>query len=253
MKYLSDGDVADWLSALRSPLAQPDTIAQWIDGPVKKFFPYERMIIAHGVVIADQLTITDIFQIGHSQEYLSQLQRKFDVSTRGSLKRWMKNRMPFFIDPEQSCDFVSALELDEIQRFDLKNIAGHGTLDLHSSSGTYVSFCGVRPPLSQWHLDALSIIVPQLTEIYLRQSGIQGRSGNHLVLTVREKSIVRLLVEGTDSKTIGRKLDISEKTVRNQLTALYAKAGVSNRVQLVARLRKSISIEDDFGKNPRGS
>jgi DNA-binding NarL/FixJ family response regulator len=56
-------------------------------------------------------------------------------------------------------------------------------------------------------------------------------------LTCRQKDIVRQVAAGKDDKTVGRLLGISEKTVRNQLTAIYGQLGVCKRAQLMALLR----------------
>jgi len=51
-------------------------------------------------------------------------------------------------------------------------------------------------------------------------------------LTDREREIVELIVEGLVNKDIAKRLDISEKTVRNHLTVIYSKLGVSSRLEL---------------------
>jgi len=52
-------------------------------------------------------------------------------------------------------------------------------------------------------------------------------------LTTREREVVELVAEGLRNEEVGRRLGISEKTVRNHLTAVYQKLGVSGRLELV--------------------
>ena len=54
-----------------------------------------------------------------------------------------------------------------------------------------------------------------------------------LRLTRRERQIVGLLMEGCANKDIASRLGISDQTVKNQLSALYQKAGVNSRLELV--------------------
>jgi DNA-binding NarL/FixJ family response regulator len=58
-------------------------------------------------------------------------------------------------------------------------------------------------------------------------------------LTERETDILRCLAAGDDNRTIAAKLFLSEKTVSNRLSEIFAKLGVQNRTQaaLVARER----------------
>jgi DNA-binding NarL/FixJ family response regulator len=52
-------------------------------------------------------------------------------------------------------------------------------------------------------------------------------------LTTREIEILRLLATGQANKQIARKLNISEKTVRNHVSHMYEKLGIYDRSQAV--------------------
>ena len=51
-------------------------------------------------------------------------------------------------------------------------------------------------------------------------------------LTPMENDVVRLVREGLGNKDIGARLFISPRTVQTHLTHVYAKLGISSRVQL---------------------
>jgi two-component system nitrate/nitrite response regulator NarL len=52
------------------------------------------------------------------------------------------------------------------------------------------------------------------------------------MLTRRELQIVSAVVEGASNKEIGRQFDLSEQTVKNHLSHIFDKVGVSNRLEL---------------------
>jgi len=56
-------------------------------------------------------------------------------------------------------------------------------------------------------------------------------------LTPREREILELVAYGLDNAEIASRLNLSEKTVRNNITAIFDKVGVSTRAQAVARAR----------------
>ena len=56
-------------------------------------------------------------------------------------------------------------------------------------------------------------------------------------LTTREVEVLRLLSKGLDNHGIGEKLAISEKTVRNHVSAIFSKLGAESRAQAVAMAR----------------
>lgn len=63
-----------------------------------------------------------------------------------------------------------------------------------------------------------------------------------LFLTPRERQVVQLLIEGCSNDDIAARLRLRPQTVKNQLTRIYTKAGVSTRVQLaVAVLRQGLA------------
>ena len=54
-------------------------------------------------------------------------------------------------------------------------------------------------------------------------------------LTGREQALVAQILAGRSNRAIARSLGIGEQTVRNQLTTLFRKTGVSSRLELAAR------------------
>ncbi len=66
-------------------------------------------------------------------------------------------------------------------------------------------------------------------------------------LSPREEEIARVLIEGKTNAEIAREFFISENTVRSHIKAIYRKAGVSNRVQLIHAARAR------YGPRPSGA
>ena len=56
-------------------------------------------------------------------------------------------------------------------------------------------------------------------------------------LTTRERENLDLVASGANNQEIAGKLFISEKTVRNHLTAIFGKIGVSSRSQAIVFAR----------------
>jgi pimeloyl-ACP methyl ester carboxylesterase/DNA-binding CsgD family transcriptional regulator len=64
-------------------------------------------------------------------------------------------------------------------------------------------------------------------------------------LTRREREIVELLARGFDNAQIGAHLGLAEKTVRNNVSAVFEKLGAENRAQAIVRARDA-----GFGHTP---
>jgi DNA-binding NarL/FixJ family response regulator len=52
-------------------------------------------------------------------------------------------------------------------------------------------------------------------------------------LTAREREVISLVSRGLKNKIIGQRMFISETTVTHHLSSIYAKLGVSDRLELV--------------------
>ena len=58
------------------------------------------------------------------------------------------------------------------------------------------------------------------------------------ILTKREKEVFELLIQNKTTVEIAKKLDISEKTVRNHISNAMQKLGVKGRASAVVELLK---------------
>lgn len=157
---------------------------------------------------------------------------------RGALVNWLKTRRPFYIEPSAPGEYTSAFELEEIRKFGLKNVVAHGIIGIDSTNGTYFSFSGIDGKLSLYHTECMKLICPVLHDLFIRYLSLAKPSIEKFpFLTEKQKNIIRLVADGLDDKSIARKIQISEKTVRNQLSLIYAKIGVHKRTQLIGMIR----------------
>ena len=68
---------------------------------------------------------------------------------------------------------------------------------------------------------------------------------NSNVLSAREYEVLKLIAEGLFNKEIAYKLSISEKTVKNHVSNIFKKIGVSDRTQAAVYAIKN-NIVDIF-------
>jgi pimeloyl-ACP methyl ester carboxylesterase/DNA-binding CsgD family transcriptional regulator len=64
-----------------------------------------------------------------------------------------------------------------------------------------------------------------------------ARAGAFPGLTPREAEVLELIAQGLDNAQIAARLDLSEKTVRNNITHIFDKIQVENRAQAIVRAR----------------
>ena len=67
----------------------------------------------------------------------------------------------------------------------------------------------------------------------IAQTGNSPTTPQTMPLTLREHEVIALLCEGLPNRQISSRLSISETTVRRHLTTIFAKLGVTDRLELV--------------------
>ena len=67
--------------------------------------------------------------------------------------------------------------------------------------------------------------------------------GTRPFLTRRERELVAEILRGHTNKAIAVNSGLSEQTIRNQLTGIFRKLGVSSRLELAVKVAKSPSVE----------
>lgn len=97
-------------------------------------------------------------------------------------------------------------------------------------------------------------------EIVLSQPGKRGAEpGNEVLkhLTKREVEILRLVAEGLTNEEIGKRIFISEKTVKTHLTNIFDKLKVNNRFKaallIMNRASEAVSQSQAWKGKARGS
>jgi DNA-binding CsgD family transcriptional regulator len=245
---LSGLDLQSWLDALGAlpvaPLTENDILA-WVEGPLRKFFPFERFFGAYGNLSGGLIRLRrSPVTSGYTQEFLASLESVFDVNLRGCFAWWVSNRRAFFVDATGGRDehgvpiAATRRELEEMERFAMGNVAAHGVIDPYVDAGTYISFAGVpttRP--EQTLAAALDLIAPVLHSLLLATKRREEAGVDLTALTDRQREMVDLAVEGLSDKAIARRLSISDHTVGNHFRAIYAQLGISKRSHLIALLK----------------
>lgn len=65
-----------------------------------------------------------------------------------------------------------------------------------------------------------------------------------MLLTAKERRLVRELVTGATNREIAARLGLREQTVKNLLSEIYRKVGVRNRLELALAAREFLRSDD---------
>lgn len=210
---------------------------------VKPVLPHGMCIAGVGRILPDfRIQPYQLLPINYPVDYLKAVQKVSGGIQSPIMTRWAKTRLPQLYEPlaDTGADITQEW-LDVYQGFQLGNQLAHGVHDLFSDVTSYFSFCAVPVSPTPWHAYLLRLLVPHLHMALLQaltrereakaeeQSAVQS-------LTPRERELLALLLSGKSNVEIAQVLHRSEKTIKNQLHALYGKLEVNTRTQAVRRV-----------------
>jgi pimeloyl-ACP methyl ester carboxylesterase/DNA-binding CsgD family transcriptional regulator len=79
----------------------------------------------------------------------------------------------------------------------------------------------------------------EVLEEFLATCSVEPQASLLDELTPREREVLEVMAHGSDNDEIARRLKISEKTVRNQVSIIFNKLGISSRAQAVVVARNA--------------
>jgi DNA-binding NarL/FixJ family response regulator len=125
---------------------------------------------------------------------------------------------------------TAAIEKDRV--IELLQLGAHGIVLRHSALGLLLKSIRCVSDGQYWvGRESVSDLVQALRRMMAddRTSAASRDFG----VSSREMQVVTHVVAGYTNKDLGRKLGISEQTVKHHLTNIFDKLGVSNRLELV--------------------
>jgi len=234
---LTPQDLSAW-SEVAAESNTPSHFPNWLETRLLPLFGCSKAICARGKVVAGQVRVSHWLTIGYLPEQLQTLPHQFEWRERGCLHWWLQHRLPFVLDRLHPQPFATELELQEMDQLGLHSIIGHGLVSHLAKEGTYFSLGNsersLRPQLLPLMEMAMPVLHARFTDfIHQRQPNLLEME--HLPL--RQREVLRYLLDGLSDKEIAQRMNNSEKTVRNQLSELYRLYEVGTRTQLIAKLR----------------
>jgi DNA-binding NarL/FixJ family response regulator len=96
-----------------------------------------------------------------------------------------------------------------------------------------------------------SLLDPEAASRVMRRMREQAQRSDPLAgLTEQERRILELIGEGLTNRQIGERMFLAEKTVKNYVSALFAKLGMERRAQAAAYAARVFDEHDDPDHHP---
>ena len=218
----------------------PKQFITWTATALQSIFPHGAMVAALVRVDRAGACVHKLLSRNFPAEVL-----ELAVSPTGDVRcsafsRWIRDNKPQLLDAQQAAGGCRSDLIRAIQQSDLENIAAHGLRDFNGSMVSYFSFSRIPEPLGADHAQLLQMIVPHMHLAFVRSVAKARRFTTPMraasaLISIREKEVLEWLRFGKTNGEIAQILGVSHHTVKNTVSTILAKLGVSNRTRAVAK------------------
>jgi DNA-binding NarL/FixJ family response regulator len=152
-------------------------------------------------------------------------------------RSWFEQQAPVFFDAGRPPAYVSTPWLTTFRKYGLRNAAADGVVDASRCIATYFSFHQLpefdEAALRECFRQLILLMHETFTRvIQLHQEKSAAPTGQHTGLTAREQEIITHISQGKSNVQIASVLNVSEFTIRNQVSRILKKTGCNNRAAL---------------------
>lgn len=243
MKALSESDVD--LAAVMKVLAQSHNVRNaeellaLINTEVVELLHHEVMVCGYHVMSPEGSHVQPFLHHNYPVGYAKALTSAEGQSDTPLMQRWRATREPVLFqsgrdDHDYPEDWVALFK-----KFELRNIIGHGILDVCGTFGSYFVFARLPGEIGLREALLLKLITPHLHLALMRAVAESEKTGKSPEfkhgLSERQIEIVRWMKEGKTNKEIAQLLSITEKTTKYHVEQIFMKLGVSSRAQAVSK------------------
>jgi transcriptional regulator EpsA len=156
------------------------------------------------------------------------------------MQRWRKTRDPVLFQGGRDDDKYPAEWVNVFNKYELRNIIGHGFLDVEGTFGSYFVFARLPGDVGDRESFLLDMIIPHLHLALMRtiaadQAFDEPEHPSHVTLSPRQLDVLRCVNQGKTNKEIAEILSMTGKNVKYHIEQIFTKLGVRSRAQAVSK------------------
>jgi transcriptional regulator EpsA len=205
---------------------------------VPQVLPHEIMICGIGSVRPDGSFVQKFLNLGYPLDYYYAMQSSDGKVDSPLMKQWRETCKPVLYQSGRDEAHYPANWVALVDRYDLRNIVGHGALDLNGPCSSYFIFSRLPTQVGRYEVEVLNLITPHLHNALTRIAGelsVQPATPDFVhALSERQVEILNWINVGKSNWEIAQIVDTTRANVKYHVEQIYHKLGVSSRVQAVA-------------------
>lgn len=247
---LNTGQYAIYIAVIESLLRvrTPAQMLQWARVELQQIFPHGAFIFRMGRIGSGGFKDLSLLSSGFTIKHLQAIRQSEGELLSLDMGRWIKEQKPQLFEEDFARTDQALNWCNSFQKYQLGNIAVHGIHDPNSNITSYFNFSRIPGKLTPYHAYLLELLVPHMHFALIKvlpqaKSRTRKSAQGQLLISLRQREILRWIQQGKTSWEIAQILNITEKTVRNHVQNALIKLRVKNRAQAVDKAKSLNMLE----------
>lgn len=218
-------------------------LARLVDGALRNVMPHEMLVCGIGGVSPQGNYVRKFLQFNcpfECYEYYSSMLNTDGRVNSPLIQKWRATKDPVYFQSGRDDAEYPAEWVQLFNKYRMKNIIGHGVLDLSGTFSSYFIFARLTDEVGPEHAYLLKILTPHLhlalaraIETVQEFQGFVSKTGKPL--SDRQTEILYWMHEGKTNWEIAKILELTELNVKYHVDQIFSKLGVRSRVNAVAK------------------
>lgn len=205
-------------------------------GPIRELIPHGCMIASIGHLKFGMLIIDVAWGVDLPNGYLTEYLRDTPYDSQSLVRKCWETRRPQFIGFNNTTLDLSVTEREENERWNFFNDIAYGVFDINGRGGSFFRFSRLTASPEGECVRILEQVGPAIHQAMLRSiDNAYHSSIGKPDLSPREYEILMALIEGKSLPAMSDYFGTSQRTLQTQLSNIYRKLGVDNRVAAIAK------------------
>jgi transcriptional regulator EpsA len=201
---------------------------------------HETMICGCHIVSPRGNYVHNILNWNYPEGYAEALATTEDRADSPLMQRWRETQEPVLFQSGRDDNRYPADWVNIFNRFELRNILGHGILDVRNTFGSYFIFARLPGEIGDRESSLLKLITPHLHLALIRTIASDQEFGVletrfDETLSARQLEVLRCVNQGKTNKEIAQILSMTGKNVKYHIEQIFSKLGVRTRAQAVSK------------------
>ncbi|TCS39669.1 LuxR family transcriptional regulator [Paucimonas lemoignei] len=214
-----------------------------VNGTLRDVLPHEMLVCGIGGISPQGNFVRKFLQFNcpfECYEYYSEMLNAEGRVNSPLIQKWRERQEPVYFQSGRDDDQFPAEWVQLFNKYKMRNILGHGVVDLTGSQSSYFIFSRLAGSVGPEQAFLLKILTPHLHLALARAiANVQeyqayvGKTGKPL--SERQSEILYWMHEGKTNWEIAKILNLTELNVKYHIDQIFSKLDVRSRVNAVAK------------------